>query len=116
MGKIFSSISCLVLMLAVVPAQASIDISLDNDPTGQDVVFQNGPYGGGSNHGFTGTINGDTWQAFCVEAGNDVEYITLGTTYRVESTTLTNATATNNFVTDKAKWVYYAFSQGLLRV
>jgi hypothetical protein len=71
--------------------------------------------GAGWNSGgpFTATLyhadnTKDVWQTFCVEAGpgGDEEF-SPGQTYKVWKTDLHVATATMNYVTDAAKWLYY---------
>lgn len=105
-------------------AIGSIEISPDPTPVaGNWVDFSTTPgrvgVGGpflarlaSTNAGVNSSIN--TWYTFCVEADGSAEYINFGTNYLVESTSEYVASATDNVVTNAAKYLYYAYGHDLL--
>ena len=109
---------CLALVFSAGTAQASINTYLSSVPTDGFVSFVTGavdPSGG--NSGFLGTIYDvdmnvlESWETFCVEGGISAESVQLnGTKYDIDSTSANTATATGNYVTPEAAWVYWAFS------
>jgi hypothetical protein len=102
-------IASLLLMLAC-PAFGSINIFADPQK-GQTVYFDTYPGGAGNSGGpYVGHLsNGNVWDTFCVEADGAVEWFVPGATYNVMSTQVKIATASQNTVTDAAKWLYWMY-------
>jgi hypothetical protein len=114
-----------LLFVATGPATASVNIYL-NPVVGNTASFAGGAgwsaqafyyAGGGPYYGgpFIGTLNtGASWTTFCVEADGGDERISLGPTYWVSNLDSHVAIATQNYVTDEAKWLYWQYGNGLL--
>lgn len=118
----FVAVACCCLLSA--SALGSIDIGLNPLPVAGDFVkFDGGAFRQGSGGPFLGTLattgpglatSTNKWFTFCVEADGGSETIGLGSTYRVASTSQYVATATQNTVTNAAKYLYYAYGHDLL--
>ena len=104
----------LVLMcMAISPAFGELS-HYANPAVGEKVVLDYTAEGHGDNSGgpFVGTLTHadsttDVWKTFCVEADGGEEVFYPGATYQVWSTDLHTTSATGNYVTDAAKWLYY---------
>jgi len=131
-------IFCLVAL--VCSASQSVFGSIDISPSPQPVAgnwvdFGGGSFRQGSGGPFLGRLassqaglptSTNTWYTFCVETDGGSEEIslgnpnavnyatTLGPDYRVVSTSQYVATATQNTVTNAAKYIYYAYGHDLL--
>lgn len=115
----FSLLSVAVLLCAAASQVAFGSISAhyaDPVPGIDKVMFTTSDEGMAANRGgpFIGTLYGsdgvtvkDVWKTFCVEADGAMETFSPGTRYNVLGTDLHVATATGNYVTDAAKWLYY---------
>jgi hypothetical protein len=98
-----------VLSLVACPAVGAIT-HYANPYVGQKVVFNYAPDPGGNSGGpFVGTLYNPvaTWTTFCVEADDHDELFTPDAQYVVNNISPTTATASGNYVTDEAKWLYY---------
>jgi hypothetical protein len=101
------------LSLAAGPALGEIT-HYANPLNGDQVKLDYTGDGPGWNSGgpFTATLyhadgSTDVWKTFCVEADGGEEFFSPGGTYQVWGTDPHVATATMNYVTDAAKWLYY---------
>jgi hypothetical protein len=81
---------------------------------GEQIIINYTDEGAGWNSGgpFTATLSHadsttDVWKTFCVEADGGEENFSPGAIYKVWSTDLHTTSATGNYVTDAAKWLYY---------
>lgn len=128
--KRFSFAVLAIVCLAAQSVFASINITPSPAPVA-DIVSVSGTNswvkftggGGGGGGPFTGTlatssgglaVSSNTWATFCVEAGAGVEYFVPGQTMRVESISSYVTSAVGNIVTEAAKYLYVAYSNGLL--
>ncbi len=121
MRKLSVLLFVVFLCVATLPAFGAINIYLDPQVGdrvsfsghGNAVFYYNGQgYYGGP---FTGTLNNTTeWSTFCVEADGGEELINLGTSYKVLNLDPHIATASQNYVTDMAKLLYWEYGHNAL--
>jgi hypothetical protein len=107
---VFLAASCALLMLAAVPASASINISADVR-VGNSVTIDYAPQWQAHNPAAGGpfqmTSGNSVWTTFCVESDGATEYFNPGSTYTILGIDSHVATNTGNYITDAAKWLYY---------
>jgi hypothetical protein len=109
------TVGLLLVLMSMVISPAFGELShYANPAVGELVKFNYTTEGQGDNSGgpFVGTLTHannttDVWKTFCVEADGGEEVFDPNTTYKVWSVDLHYASATGNYVTDVAKWLYY---------
>ena len=114
------TVGLLLVLMSMVISPAFGELSHYANPApGEQVKLDYTTEGPGDNSGgpFMGTLyhadnTTDVWKTFCVEADGGEEVFNPGTIYQVWSTDLHYTSATGNYVTDAAKWLYYQSLHG----